>query len=220
VFGAHLIDMFKTHENNTQSIVKRDYKANTWSGYYNNQWWSGLCDGTIPSECSHFHVRNEALQTWPTSIIWQDKSTYSSLFWKGRRFDSNKSAIDLRIWKRCRFENTNVPLNLTVIWDNDVNRRQFEEWMSNRDWTSIWYIYPNVCKIAWGYIEVIWSLTRTIDFFGCSWLTAIKSTFVFEVSIVIFYYSNVQLPTDSTSFISKQSTTSIQWSWFCHFHIS
>ena len=31
---------------------------------------------------------------------------YSSSLRKGCRFDSNKSAIDLRIWKRRRFENT------------------------------------------------------------------------------------------------------------------
>ena len=38
----------------------------------------------------------------------------------------NKSAIDFRIWKRCRFEN---PLYRTVIWDNDVSGDRFEKWM-------------------------------------------------------------------------------------------
>jgi hypothetical protein len=48
------------------------------------------------------------------------KHIWSSL-WKGRQFDNNKSAIiDLRIWKRRRFENR------TVIWDNDVSGRRFE----------------------------------------------------------------------------------------------
>ena len=46
------------------------------------------------------------VQTWPTSIMWQSKSTYRSSLWKGLRFDSNKLAIDLRIWEGCRFENT------------------------------------------------------------------------------------------------------------------
>ena len=46
------------------------------------------------------------VQTWPTFIMWQGKSTHRSSFWKGRWFDSNKSAIDLRIWKECLFENT------------------------------------------------------------------------------------------------------------------
>jgi hypothetical protein len=46
------------------------------------------------------------VQTWPTSIMWQGRSTYRSSLWKRRRFNSNKSAIFMRIWKGCRFENT------------------------------------------------------------------------------------------------------------------
>jgi len=48
---------------------------------------------------------NADVQTWPTSIMWQDKSTYISSLWKGHRFNSNKSALDLRIWKGWWFEN-------------------------------------------------------------------------------------------------------------------
>ena len=39
-----------------------------------------------------------------TSIMWQGTSTYRSSLWKGRRYDSNKSAIDLRILRGRRFE--------------------------------------------------------------------------------------------------------------------
>jgi hypothetical protein len=37
------------------------------------------------------------VQTWPTSIMWQGKSTNRFSLSKGRRFDSNESAIDLII---------------------------------------------------------------------------------------------------------------------------
>ena len=52
-------------------------------------------------------ICNADIQTWPTSIMWQGKScrTYRSSLWKRRRFHSNKSVIDLRIWKGRRFEN-------------------------------------------------------------------------------------------------------------------
>jgi len=64
------------------------------------------------------NVVSDNVQTWPTSIIWQDKSTYSSSLWKGRRFDSNKSAIDLRIGKDADLR---IPLNRTVNWDNGIS---------------------------------------------------------------------------------------------------
>jgi hypothetical protein len=81
-------------------------------------WWSDLLveETGVPGEIhrpvvSHWqtishNVVSDVEQTWPTSIIWQDKSTYNSSPWKGHRLDSNKSAIDLRIWKRRRFEIT------------------------------------------------------------------------------------------------------------------
>ena len=37
------------------------------------------------------------VQTWPTSIMWQGKSTNRSSLSKGRPFDSNESTIVLRI---------------------------------------------------------------------------------------------------------------------------
>jgi hypothetical protein len=39
------------------------------------------------------------VQTWPTSITWPGNSIYISSHWTERRFDSNKSTIDLIIWK-------------------------------------------------------------------------------------------------------------------------
>ena len=41
---------------------------------------------------------------------------------------TNKSAIDLRIWKECWF--SRIPLNRIVICDNDVSKCEFEEWTS------------------------------------------------------------------------------------------
>jgi len=58
------------------------------------------------------------VQSWPTSIMWQGKSTYRSSLWKGHRFD--KSAIDLRIWKGHRFRNT---------LKSDCDLRSWRQWM-------------------------------------------------------------------------------------------
>ena len=77
----------------------------------------------------NLHFYGADVQTWPTYIMWQGNSTYRSSHWKGRRFDSNISAIDLIIWKGRRLR---VPLNRTQIWDNDVSWCRFEVW------TSIW----------------------------------------------------------------------------------
>jgi hypothetical protein len=41
-----------------------------------------------------------------------------------------------------------IPLNWTVIRDNDVSGRWFEEWTSIRDWTSIWVYHIYVHCIA------------------------------------------------------------------------
>jgi hypothetical protein len=51
---------------------------------------------------------------WPffTFSIWRPMTSLTYAL-------TNKSGMDLRIWKGHRFENT---LNLTVIWDNDISR--------------------------------------------------------------------------------------------------
>jgi hypothetical protein len=57
----------------------------------------------------------DVVQTWPIFIMWQGKSTHRSSFWKGCWFDSNKSAIDLRIWKGRWFEN-NLKSDRQLSW--------------------------------------------------------------------------------------------------------
>jgi hypothetical protein len=53
-----------------------------------------------------------------------------------------------QIWEFGKNADLRIPLNRTVIWDNDISGCQFEEWALISVWTLIWvyHIYLIICK--------------------------------------------------------------------------
>ena len=72
--------------------------------------------------------------------MWQGNSTYISSHWKGRRFDSNKSTIDLRISKGPWFE---------IMTYVDADLRSGRRLETGRRSESIRYILNNIFFIVY-----------------------------------------------------------------------
>ena len=87
------------------------------------------------------------VQTWPTSITWQGNSICISSHWTERRFDSNKSTIDLIIWK--------APwLEITTSVDADL--RSGRRWETGRRSESIRYILNNISFILYSFLTYLY----------------------------------------------------------------
>ena len=81
--------------------------------------------------------------------------------------------------------------------------------------TNFSLIFYSNCFITY----LFWSPTKTINFFGCAWLTDINSNLL-EVLVMIFCLKgNGLLPTYSTFLASSQVTTSIHWLCYCTVHV-
>ena len=89
----------------------------------------------------------DEIQTWPTSITWQGNSIYISSHWTERRFDSNKSTIDLIIWKG--------PW-LAIMTSVDADLRSGRRWETGRRSESIRYILNNISFILYSFLTYLY----------------------------------------------------------------
>ena len=87
------------------------------------------------------------VQTWPTSITWQGNSICISSHWTERRFDSNKSTIDLIIWK--------APW-LAIMTSVDADLSSGRRWKTGRRSESIRYILNNISFILYSFLTYLY----------------------------------------------------------------
>ena len=113
------------------------------------------------------------VETWPTSIMWQGTST--SDLSSEKDFDLI-SAIDLRIWKGRRFENT---------LKSDRNLRWWCQWTPIWNWTSIWVYHIYLIKPTWFFIFSICSSNIcwvSLSFLWREFLSSSSSFMAFFIS--------------------------------------